>query len=268
VAGSYETPSEYIGHHLQNNTISFGDSPFWTIHLDTIVMSVLLGVLSMGLIWLVARKATAGVPNKSQVFVELLFGFIDDQVKTSFHGNRHAFIAPAALTVFVWVLLMNTMDLLPIDIMAKIYGIFHIEYWKNVPTTDINTTFALALGVWFLMIFFGIKVHGLKGWLRDLFCAPFGSNPFLWPLNFLFNLIEYISKPLSHSLRLYGNLYAGELVFLLIGMLAGFSGILGAISSTLLGAGWAIFHILIVTLQAFVFMMLTVVYLSMAHEGH
>ena len=128
MAGSYETPSEYIGHHLQNNAISFGDSPFWTIHLDTIVMACLLGVMSMGLIWLVARKATSGVPSKTQAFIELLFQFIDDQVKTSFHGDRHSFIAPAALTVFVWILLMNTMDLLPIDIMAKIFGVFHREY--------------------------------------------------------------------------------------------------------------------------------------------
>jgi F-type H+-transporting ATPase subunit a len=230
-------------------------------------MAVLLGIVSMGLIWLVARKATAGIPTKSQAFIELLFGFIDDQVKTTFHGNRHAFIAPAALTVFVWVLMMNAMDFLPIDIMAMIYGFFHIEYWKNVPTSDVNTTFALALGVWFLMIFFGIKVKGLKGWLHELFCAPFGSNPFVWPANFLFNIIEYVSKPLSHSLRLFGNMYAGEVIFLLIGMLAA-SGIFGVFFSALLGAGWAIFHILIVALQAFVFMMLTVVYLSMAHEGH
>jgi F-type H+-transporting ATPase subunit a len=245
VAGNtYNSPTEYIGHHLQYNTISFGENPFWTMHLDSVVMAVLLGIITMGLIWLVARKATAGVPT-----------------------NRHSFIAPAALTVFVWVLMMNAMDFLPIDIMAMIYGFFHIEYWKNVPTSDVNTTFALALGVWFLMIFFGIKVKGLRGWLHELFCAPFGSNPFVWPANFLFNIIEYVSKPLSHSLRLFGNMYAGEVIFLLIGMLAA-SGIFGVFFSALLGAGWAIFHILIVALQAFVFMMLTVVYLSMAHEGH
>jgi F-type H+-transporting ATPase subunit a len=147
VAGTYNSPTEYIGHHLQYNTISFGENPFWTMHLDSVVMAVLLGIITMGLIWLVARKATAGVPTKSQAFIELLFGFIDDQVKTTFHGNRHSFIAPAALTVFVWVLMMNAMDFLPIDIMAMIYGFFHIEYWKNVPTSDVNTTFALALGV-------------------------------------------------------------------------------------------------------------------------
>ena len=195
MAGTYNSPTEYIGHHLQYNTISFGDSPFWTMHVDSVVMAVLLGIVSMGIIWLVARKATAGIPTKSQAFIELLFGFIDDQVKTTFHGNRHAFIAPAALTVFVWVLMMNAMDFLPIDIMAMIYGFFHIEYWKNVPTSDVNTTFALALGVWFLMIFFGIKVKGLRGWLHELFCAPFGSNPFVWPANFLFNIIVSTRLP-------------------------------------------------------------------------
>lgn len=164
--------------------------------------------------------------------------------------------------------MMNSMDFLPIDIMATILGWFGIHEWRNVPTADVNTTFALALGVWFLMIFFGIKVKGLGGWLHELFCAPFGSNPFVWPANFIFNLIEYVSKPLSHSLRLFGNMYAGEVIFLLIAMLAGFSGVVGTAASVLLGAGWAIFHILIVTLQAYVFMMLTVVYLSMAHEGH
>ena len=264
---AYNTPSEYIGHHLTNNAIALIEHNMMVLHLDSAIMAMLLGFVSMGLIWLVARKATSGVPTKTQAFIELLFGFIDDQVKSSFNGDRNAFIAPAALTVFVWVLIMNSMDFLPIDIMAKIYAFFGLHYWKNVPTADINTTFALALGVWFLMIYFGIKVHGLKGWTKDLFCAPFGSNPLVWPANFIFNIIEYISKPLSHSLRLFGNMYAGEVIFLLIGMLAA-SGVYGVFFSSLLGAGWAIFHILIVALQAFVFMMLTVVYLSMAHEGH
>lgn len=268
-AGTYNSPTEYINHHLHFNEVNLiGDThSFWTMHLDSVVMSVLLGLVSIGLIWLVARKASAGVPTKRQAFIELVFDFIDDQVKSTFHGNRHSFIAPAALTVFVWVLMMNAMDFLPIDVMATIYGFFHIENWRNVPTSDVNTTFALALGVWFLMIFFGIKAKGWGGWLHELFCAPFGASPWVWPANFLFNIIEYISKPLSHSLRLFGNMYAGEVIFLLIGMLAA-SGIFGAFFGIFLGAGWAIFHILIVALQAFVFMMLTVVYLSMAHEGH
>ncbi len=184
-----------------------------------------------------------------------------------FHGDRR-FIAPLALTVFVWVLLMNAMDFLPIDIMAWIYhNVFHLEKWRSVPTSDINTTFALALSVFGLMIFYTIKVKGVGGWMHELFCAPFGSNPLLWIFNFLFNMIEYISKPLSHSLRLYGNMYAGEIIFLLLGVFAS-TGVVGMLLGGVLGAGWAIFHILIVALQAFIFMMLTVVYLSMAHESH
>ena len=265
---TYNTPSDYIGHHLAFNEVSFGDHPFWTMHVDSVVMAIFLGLVSMGFIWLVARKATSGVPTKTQAFIELLFGFIDNQVKTSFHGDRHAFVAPAALTVFVLVLMMNAMDFLPIDIMATISNqLFHVEYWRNVPTSDINTTFALALGIWFLMIFFTIKVRGFYGWMHELFCSPFGTSVWVWPANFMFNLIEYVSKPLSHSLRLFGNMYAGEVIFLLLGMWAA-TGVAGTIFGAILGAGWSIFHILIVVLQAFIFMMLTVVYLSMAHEGH
>jgi len=261
------TPSEYISGHLSFNAKPIGEGSFWTLHVDTLVMSVLLGLVSMGLVWLVARKATAGVPSKRQAFVELVFGFIDDQVKNIFHGNRHTFIAPVALTVFLWVLAMNAMDFLPVDIMHKFYGLFGLHHWRSVPTSDINTTFALALTVWFLMIYFAIKVKGLGGWIHELFCSPFGTNPLVWLPNFLFNIIEYVSKPLSHSLRLFGNMYAGEVIFLLLGLWAA-TGVTGTIFGAILGAGWSIFHILIVALQAFIFMMLTVVYLSMAHESH
>ncbi len=263
------TPSGYIAHHLSFNTQSVGQGGFWTLHVDSLVMSVVLGVIAMGLIWWVVRGATVGVPNKRQAFVELLFTFIDDQVKNIFHGNRHTFIAPAALTVFVWVLLMNAMDFLPVDWVAKLVEIIGGEHtkWRVVPTSDVNTTFALALTVWFLMIFFAIKAKGLGGWIHELFCSPFGTNPLIWPANFLFNLIEYVSKPLSHSLRLFGNMYAGEVIFLLLGLWAA-TGVTGAIAGAILGAGWSIFHILIVVLQAFIFMMLTVVYLAMAHESH
>ena len=232
-------------------------------------MSVALGLIVMGLVWLVARKATAGVPSKGQAFVELVFGFIDDQVKNIFHGNRHSFIAPTALTVFLWVFAMNSMDFLPVDWVAGIVSFFGgpEAKWRAVPTSDINTTFALALSVWILMIFFAIKVKGLGGFVHELFCAPFGSKVWVWPANFLFNLIEYVSKPLSHSLRLFGNMYAGEVIFLLLGLWAA-TGVTGTIAGAILGAGWSIFHILIVALQAFIFMMLTVVYLAMAHESH
>lgn len=261
------TATSYIAHHLSNRTVSIGDTPFWTLHVDTLVTSAVLGIIAFGFMWLVVRGATAGVPGKRQAFVELAVTFIDDQVKSVFHGNRN-FITPLALTVFVWVFLMNAMDFLPVDIMAWIYeNVFQQHNWRQVPTADVNATFALALSVWGLMIFYSIKVKGFGGWMHELFCAPFGSNPFLWPANLLFNLVEYISKPLSHSLRLFGNMYAGEIIFLLLWIWAA-TGLAGTIFGALLGVGWAIFHILIVTLQAFIFMMLTVVYLSMAHESH
>ncbi|MEN3354273.1 MAG: F-type H+-transporting ATPase subunit a [Betaproteobacteria bacterium] len=261
------SPTSYIGHHLSFRQVSLGDSPFWTLHLDTLLTSAVLGLVAFGFLWLVVRGATASVPGKRQAFVELAVGFVDDQVKGIFHGNR-SFITPLALTVFVWVILMNAMDFLPVDIMAWIYeDVFHQHNWRQVPTADVNTTFALALSVWTLMIFYSVKVKGLGGWLHELFTAPFGSNPLLWPANFLFNMVEYISKPLSHSLRLFGNMYAGEIIFLLLWLWAA-TGLAGTIFGALLGVGWAIFHILIVALQAFIFMMLTVVYLSMAHETH
>jgi F-type H+-transporting ATPase subunit a len=261
------TPSGYIGHHLSFNAQQMGEGGFWTLHIDTLIMSVILGLLVMGLVWWVARSATSGVPTKGQAFVELVFGFIDDQVKNIFHGDRHSFIAPTALTVFLWVFAMNAMDFLPIDIFAMITHALGFEHWRAVPTSDVNTTFALALAVWILMIFFAIKVKGFGGWIHELFFAPFGTKIWVLPLNFLFNLIEYVSKPLSHSLRLFGNMYAGEVIFLLLGMWAA-TGLTGAIGAAILGAGWSIFHILIVALQAFIFMMLTVVYLAMAHESH
>ncbi|MDR2876044.1 MAG: F0F1 ATP synthase subunit A [Methylobacillus sp.] len=262
------TPSSYIEHHLGFNTSSVGEGGFWVLHVDTLIMSVLLGVVVFGFLWWAVRGATSGVPTKRQAAIELLMGFIDNQVKSIFHGDRHVFLAPTAFTVFVWVLFMNAMDFLPVDIMAWIYEhVFHLSHWRSVPTSDVNATFALALSVWLLMIFFSIKVKGLGGWVHELFCAPFGSNPLVWPANFLFNVIEYVSKPLSHSLRLFGNMYAGEIIFLLLGMWAA-TGLTGTIASAILGAGWGIFHILIVVLQAFIFMMLTVVYIAMAHESH
>jgi F-type H+-transporting ATPase subunit a len=269
MAASYQNPSEYIGHHL-----TFLSKPltpeggFWTINVDTMIVSILLGFVGLGFFWWVAKGATAGVPSKRQALVELCFDFITDQVKGIFHGNPHSFVAPMALTVFVWVLLMNSMDFLPVDIVAWFTGLLGASHgFRIVPTADVNTTFALALTVWVLMIGFAVKVKGVGGFIHELFCAPFGSNPLLWPLNFLFNLVEYVSKPLSHSLRLFGNMYAGEIIFLLLWLMAGV-GIVGALFAVALGLGWAIFHILIVALQAYIFMMLTIVYIQMAHEGH
>jgi F-type H+-transporting ATPase subunit a len=267
-AGTELTPSSYIQHHLTFFAKPLGEGGFWTLHVDSLVTAVVLGVLGIGSIWWVVRGATSGVPSKRQAFVELLVGFVDDQVKGIFqHGDRNRFIAPAALTVFVWVILMNAMDFLPVDIVAKVLGWLGLHEWRIVPTADVNTTFALSLSVLALSIYFAISVKGLGGWIHELFCAPFGAHPLLWPANFLFNLVEYISKPLSHSMRLFGNMYAGEILFLLLWMWAA-TGLVGTAFGFLFGLGWAIFHILIVALQAYIFMMLTIVYLSMAHEHH
>jgi F-type H+-transporting ATPase subunit a len=282
------TPAEYIAHHLGFNVQNVGEGGgFWRINMDTLFTSIFLGCLVIGLIWWVARKAQSGVPSKTQAFVEIIFEFVDEQAKSMFHGDRHAFIAPAALTVFLWVLAMNMMSFLPVDFIAGAVELIsgsHEAHWRPVPTSDINTTFALALSVWILMIFFAIKVKGFGGLIHEIFYSPFGgpkffkpksmlgfigliASPLLLLANFMFNMIEYISKPLSHSLRLFGNLYAGEVIFLLLGMLAGTS-ILGMFGAALLGAAWSIFHLLVVPLQAFIFMMMTIVYLSMAHESH
>jgi F-type H+-transporting ATPase subunit a len=233
-----------------------------------------LGVIGLGFLWMVVRGATAGVPGKRQAFVELLVGFIDDQVKGIFHhGDRNRFVAPAALTVFVWIVLMNSMDFIPADLAGLATHGVSEHGFRIVPTADVNTTFALALSVWLLMIGFSISAKGLGGWIHELFCAPFGANPLLWPANFLFNMVEYLSKPLSHSLRLFGNMYAGEILFLLLWMWAAHSSFsndyfIGWIASVVLGLLWSGFHILIVLLQAYIFMMLTVVYIAMAHEHH
>src|SRR5512143_2070529 len=219
-AESELTATSYIQHHLTFLTEGSEAGGFWSVNVDTVVTSVVLGVVAFGFLWRVTRNATAGVPTKTQAFVELLIDFVNEQVKGIFHGEIRT-IAPLALTVGVWVLLMNAMDFLPLDVMGLFYEhVLHQHTWRGVPTADVNTTFALSLSVFALMIFYSIKVKGIGGWIHDLFCAPFGCNPLLWPFNLLFNAVEYISKPLSHSLRLYGNMYAGEIIFLLIALLA------------------------------------------------
>ena len=273
-AATEQTPSEYIQHHLSFFQKPAGEGGFWTLNVDSVVTATALGLIGLGFLWWIVRSATSGVPGKRQAFAELLIEFIDDQVKGIFHhGDRNRFVAPAALTVFVWIVLMNAMDFIPADWVALVTHGFAPHGFRVVPTADVNTTFALSLSVWLLMIGFAISAKGLGGWIHELFCAPFGSNPLLWPANFLFNLVEYVSKPLSHSLRLFGNMYAGEILFLLLWMWAAHSALgsdylVGWIASVVLGLGWSIFHILIVLLQAYIFMMLTIVYLSMAHEHH
>jgi F-type H+-transporting ATPase subunit a len=267
MAASYESPTEYINHHLTFLTKPVGTGGgFLTINVDTILTSIFVGVLTFGFLWLVTRKATAGVPSKTQAFVELAFDFVNDQVKSIYNGTS-PIIAPLALTTFVLVLMLNAMDFLPIDILTAGLHAIGFQHFRFVPTADVNTTFALALSVFGLMIFYSIRIKGLGGWIHELFCSPFGANPLLWPFNLLFNLVEYVSKPLSHSLRLFGNMYAGEIIFLLLGMWAA-TGIVGTIAGAVLHLGWSIFHILIVALQAYLFLMLTVVYIAMAHEHH
>jgi len=266
--GKELTATEYIGHHLTHGAKQFGDSGFWVLHFDSLITAILIGVLGVGMIWWIVRGATAGIPNRRQAFVEwLLFEFIDTQAKGIFHhGDRNRFVAPAALTVFVWVLLMNSMDFLPADLVAWVTtNVFHQHEFRVVPTADVNTTFALAISVWLLMIYFSVAAKGAVGWAHELLCTPFGKWMFVF--NLLFNAIEYLSKPLSHSLRLYGNMYAGEIIFLLLWTWAA-TGAVGALFGSVLAVAWAIFHILIVGLQAYIFMMLTIVYLAMAHEHH
>ena len=266
MAASYATPTEYIQHHLTFLTHPVKEGGFWTLNVDTLLTTAVLGVLTFGFMWLVTRKATQGVPSKTQAFVELSVDFVNDQVKSIYNGTTRL-VAPIALTTFVLTLFMNAMDFLPIDIVSTGLNAVGFHEFRFVPTADVNTTFALALAVFGLMIFYSIKIKGFGGWIHELFCAPFGGNPILWPFNLLFNLVEYVSKPLSHSLRLFGNMYAGELIFLLLGMWAA-TGVAGVIFGAALHLGWSIFHILIVVLQAYIFMMLTVVYIAMAHEHH
>lgn len=245
----------YIVHHLTPLTVGEG---FWTLHLDTLFFSAVLGALFIWFFKSVAERVTTGVPGFAQNFAEMLIEFVDQQVKDTFHGESKL-IAPLALTIFCWVLLWNTMDLLPVDLLSLISSVMGIEYLRVVPSTDLNATFALSISVFLLIIFYSIKIKGVFGFAKELTCTPFG--PWMMPFNLLLKIVEEIAKPISLALRLFGNLYAGELIFILIALLPAFL-------QPLLSFPWAIFHLLIILLQAFIFMVLTVVYLSMAHEDH
>lgn len=255
MAQSGMSATAYIRHHLTN--LSVGDG-FWTFNLDTLFFSIVLGGLILLLFRFAARRATAGVPGPIQNFVEILVDFVDSQVKDSFHG-RSELIAPLALTIFVWVFLMNFMDLLPVDLLPLLAELMGVKYLRVVPTTDLNTTFAMSITVFLLIIIYSIKIKGPVGFAKELLLSPFGK--YLMPFNLLLKLVEELAKPVSLALRLFGNLYAGELIFILIALLPWYL-------QFLLGWPWAVFHILIITLQAFIFMVLTIVYLSMAHEEH
>lgn len=253
-----QTTTEYIQHHLTNLQVGEG---FWALHLDTLLVSAALGLIVFGSMWLATRKATAGVPGGMQNFVEMVVSMVDAQVKDTFHG-KNELIAPLALTIFVWIFAMNAMDVIPVDLVGWVSGLFGIHStFKLVPSTDLNATFAMSIAVFFLIYFYSIKVKGFGGFGKEVLFSPFGKFPLLIPVNILFRIVEDIAKPISLALRLFGNMYAGEMVFILIALLPWYL-------QWMLGAPWAIFHLLIITLQAFVFMMLTIVYLSMAHESH
>ncbi|MEN8260963.1 MAG: F0F1 ATP synthase subunit A [Pseudomonadota bacterium] len=245
----------YIVHHL--TPLSTGEG-FWTVHLDTFFFSITLGGLFIFIFKTAAEKATSGVPGMLQNFAELLIEFVDTQVKDSFHG-RSALIAPLALSIFCWVFLMNVMDLIPVDLLPGIASVTGVEYLRVVPSTDLNATFAMSISVFFLIIFYSIKVKGGIGFAKEMLLTPFG--PYMIPFNLLLKLVEEFAKPISLALRLFGNMYAGELIFILIALLPWYI-------QPVLSFPWAVFHILIITLQAFIFMVLTIVYLTLAHEDH
>lgn len=279
MAGEIQTSSGYIKHHLQN--LTFGNHPehgwgiahgveeasemgFMAIHVDSMFWSIVLGALFLLVFRRVAAKVTSGVPSGSQNFIEWIVDFIQENVQGSFSG-KNDLIAPLALTLFVWILLMNLMDLVPVDWIPELAALMGIPYMKVVPTTDPNITFSLALSVFVLMIFYSIKIKGLGGFVGELTLQPFGK--WMIPVNFFLEAIALLAKPLSHSLRLFGNLYAGEMIFILIALLYG-TGWSLAIAGGVLQWAWAVFHVLIVLLQAFIFMVLTIVYLDMAHHKH
>lgn len=256
-AGAINTPQEYIGHHLTHLQIGTG---FWSVNIDSIFFSVVLGVVFLAIFRKVAKNATSGVPGKLQTAVELLVGFVDNNVKDMYHGKSKV-IAPLALTVFVWVFLMNLMDLIPVDFLPHLGTLAGLPALRVVPTADVNITLSMALAVFVLILFYSIKMKGIGGFAKELTMQPF-NHPLFIPINLILEGVSLLSKPVSLGLRLFGNMYAGELIFILI------AGLLPWWSQWVLSLPWAIFHILIITLQAFIFMVLTIVYLSMASEEH
>jgi len=279
-SGAPLTAGDYIGHHLvhlqnkkQTTLIDFS-----VINIDTIFWSITLGVIGLFVMWRVAKNIHAGVPGRMQAAVEMLLEMVDSQAKGIVkNAESRKVVGPLALTVFVWIFLMNSMDFLPVDLFHSIFAVtgldHNIEYFRVVPTADLSATLGMSCGVLLVCLFYNIKIKGFGGWLHELFSAPFGDKWFLYPINFLMQMIEFAAKTVSHGLRLFGNMYAGELLFMLIALMGavGFGSATGVflfIGHILAGTGWAIFHILIVALQAFIFMMLTLVYVGQAHDHH
>ena len=265
MAGEAElTPTGYIQHHLQNLTMSVGEGSFWTLHLDTLITAVLMGLLIVFAFWAATRNATAGVPGKWQAFVEICLEFVDRQAKDTYHGPSKL-VTPIAITLFFWILMMNLLKMIPADFIAKPLELVGVHYWKPVPTADVNATLGLSISVFFLMLFFALRAKGLGGFTKEFLTAPFGK--WMMPFNLILNIVEWLSKPISLAMRLFGNMFGGEIVFLLIWVLGG-AGIIGAFAGGLFGLGWMLFHLLVIPLQAFIFMMLSIVYLSLSEDAH
>jgi len=265
MAGESElTPTSYIQHHLHNLTAQVGEGGFFTLHVDTLVTSVLMGLLMVFVFWLAARKPTAGVPGKWQAFVEILLEFVDKQVRDTYHGSSKL-VTPIAITLFFWILLMNMIKFIPADFIARPLEWLGVPYWKPVPTADVNATLGMSISVFFLMLFFALRAKGMGHFTKEFLTAPFGK--WMMPFNLILNTVEWLSKPISLAMRLFGNMFGGEIVFLLIWVLGG-AGLLGMLGGAAFGLGWMIFHLLVIPLQAFIFMMLSVVYLSLSEDSH
>jgi F-type H+-transporting ATPase subunit a len=278
------TAGEYIVHHLTHLSTGKpkGLVDFSVLNFDSIIFSALIGMLGCFVLWRAARTVTSGVPGRFQAAVEILVEMVESQARGIVH-NAHSrkLVAPLALTVFVWIFLLNAMDLLPVDLLPLVwqwvYGLMGHDtshaYLRVVPTADLSITMGLSVGVLITCLVYNIKIKGAVGWIHELFAAPFGDHWALYPFNFAMQIVEFVAKTVSHGMRLFGNMYAGELIFLLIALMGGaftlsVTGFLLAAGHIIAGTVWAIFHILIITLQAFVFMMLTLVYVGQAHETH
>lgn len=287
IEGHGLTASEYIQHHLHHlqknfsfeNTTQHGIVDFGVFNFDSMLYSVILGVVGCLLLWTAARKATSGVPGRFQAAVEILVEMVEGHAKGVIHNAKsRKLISPLALTVFVWVFLMNAMDMLPVDLLPQLWHhaapSFGMEsYMRVVPTADLSTTLGLSISVLLVCLVYNVKIKGLGGWAHELVAAPFGDKVWLYPINFLMQMVEYVAKTVSHGMRLFGNMFAGELVFMLIALMGGNWALTGtgvglAIGHLVAGTVWTIFHILVITLQAFIFMMLTLIYTGQAHDAH
>lgn len=266
-----------------NGAQQHGLVDFGLFNLDSLVYSVVLGLLGCFVLWSAARKATSGVPGRFQAAVEILSEMVEGQAKGVIHNaTSRKLVAPLALTVFVWIFLMNAMDMLPVDVLPAFWhsagpSLGFKDYMRVVPTADLSTTLGLSSSVLLICLFYSVKIKGLGGWTHELVAAPFGDKWFLYPVNFLMQMIEFAAKTVSHGMRLFGNMFAGELIFMLIALMGGtwawqFNPTEGmfwlGVGHVIAGTAWSIFHILVITLQAFIFMMLTLIYVGQAHDSH